>query len=400
MHILILTQYYAPEIGAAQTRLRSTANCLKELGHEVTVLTAMPNHLQDSVMPEYRGKLFVDEELDEIRVLRTWVYAATGRSWKRLANYFSFVATSILAAAKVPKVDLIFFESPPLFLGLSAVALARKSNARLAMNISDLWPDSVKAIAPGSSFSKGPLYTAAEQLEKWLYKRCDIVTAVTPGIEEALLTTKGLPPHKVAFLPNGIDPLLFAPRAANESSKSPYIFLTIGSHGYAHGMEVILEAASLLRHRSDIHFRFVGDGSVKTQLVEKAKQMQLPNVVFANAVPLTEVPNEIAASTATLVTLRDAPFYDRTRPARTFPSLACARPVIFSGRGDFAKMIEEVGCGTTTLPGNAQELANAVSSYVDNPKKVQAQGEAGSRYTHANYKWPTLVDRWLEKAMI
>ena len=397
MHVLLLTQYYAPEIGAAQTRLSATARFLKVAGHQVTVLTAMPNHLRDSVMPGYEGKRYLEEEIDGVRVLRTWVYASTGRSFKRLANYLSFTLSSALAASKTPKVDLVFFESPPLFLGATAVALARRHRAKLVMNISDLWPASVRAVAPDSVFAKAPLYQAAERLERWLYNRCDLITAVTPGIEEALIDDLGLPQHKVAYLPNGIDSDLFSPVDHKVAQCSPRVFLTIGSHGYAHGMETIVEAARSLQHRTDIAFRFVGDGSVKAELVALADD--LSNVTFADPVPLTGVPDELANCTASLVTLRNDPFYDRTRPARTFPSLACARPIIFAGRGDFAELVQTQDCGQVVPPGAARALAQAVERYADEPKLADQHGRNGAEYTHQNYSWSVLINRWLERAL-
>jgi len=397
MHILLLSQYYAPEIGAAQTRLSATARFLKAAGHEVTVLTAMPNHLRDSVMPGYEGKRYLEEEIEGVRVLRTWVYASTGRSFKRLANYLSFTASSALAAAKTPKVDLVFFESPPLFLGITAVALARRHRAKLVMNISDLWPASVRAVAPDSVFAKAPLYHAAEKLERWLYERCDLITAVTPGIEEALIQDLGIPAHKVAYIPNGIDSDVFTPFDAEDAQTEPRVFLTIGSHGYAHGMETIIEAAQSLQHRCDLVFRFVGDGSVKAELMEQAKG--LANVTFADPVPLNQVPLELAKCTASLVTLRDDPFYDRTRPARTFPSLACARPIIFAGRGDFATMVHEEGCGQVVAPGAGAALAEAIERYADEPQLAAKHGQRGAQYAHQKYSWSVLISRWLEKAL-
>ncbi|MEE2836356.1 MAG: glycosyltransferase family 4 protein [Myxococcota bacterium] len=397
MHILILSQYYAPEIGAAQTRLRATASCLKAEGHEVTVLTAMPNHLLESVMPAYRGKRYVEEEIDGIRVLRTWVYAATGRSWKRLANYFSFVASSALASAKVPPIDLVFFESPPLFLGLSAALLARKNRARLVMNVSDLWPDSVRAIAPDSAFSKGPLYAAAERLEAWLYKRCDAVTAVTHGIRDTLIEDKGLPAHKVAYLPNGIDPDLFQPRPPEERVQAPRRFLIAGTLGYAQGLDAAIDAARHLKGREDIEIHFLGGGPEKDRLRTAAAQEGLDRVIFRDPIPLDAMPNEYAQATAALALLADDPFFDRARPARSFPPLACGRPLIFAGRGDIAAMLREHACGTAVEPGDGRALADAIARYADQPDLAQADGERAANYAHAEITWPALVRRWLKE---
>ena len=265
------------------------------------------------------------------------------------------------------------------------------------MNISDLWPASVRAIAPKSVFAKAPLYQAAERLERWLYKRCDLITAVTPGIEEALIEELGLPRQKVAYLPNGIDSDIFKPVDHQLAQSSPRVFLTIGSHGYAHGMETIIEAARSLQHREDIVFRFVGDGSVKAELVSMASD--LDNVIFRDPVPLNGVPNELANCTASLVTLRDDPFYDRTRPARTFPSLACARPIIFAGRGDFAELVRAQDCGQVVPPGVASALAQAIERYADEPEIADQHGQNGAHFTHQNYSWSVLINRWLEKAL-
>jgi glycosyltransferase involved in cell wall biosynthesis len=397
VHILVLSQYYAPEIGATQTRLRATVRSLHRAGHEITVLTSMPNHLHEKVFEGYRGKHFVEEEIDGVRVLRTWIYAARGRGMKRLANYFSFVASAALGCAGIRKIDLVFYESLPLFIGLTATMIARRHNAKLVMNVPDLWPDSVRAIAPDSLFAKAPFFPAAQRLERWLYRRADLITAVTPGILEALRTTKGINENKLAYLPNGIDPELFAIRPFAKAATTPRVFLSIGSHGYAHGLEVILDAAHQLRAQASILFRFVGDGSTKAKLIAEATRRNLSNVSFHGPVPLTGVADELTACTASLVTLRDDPFYDRTRPARTFPSLACGRPVIFSGRGDFAQMITDQACGKVVAPGDGAALAAAVTAYANSPEEAEADGQRGAAFTHAEHTWDRIVERWLER---
>ena len=123
-------------------------------------------------------------------------------------------------------------------------------------------------------------------------------------------------------------------------------------------------------------------------------------VSFADPVELEQVPVELGRCTASLVTLRDDPFYLRTRPARTFPSLACARPVIFAGGGDFASMVREQGCGQVVPPGVAEALAQAVQTYADDPGLAASQGQAGARYAHVNYSWSVLIGRWLEKVVL
>ncbi|MBF94553.1 MAG: hypothetical protein CMH58_05265 [Myxococcales bacterium] len=398
MHILVVTQYYAPEVGAAPTRLGATVAGFIDSGHEVTVLTSLPNHLNGATFGGYQGKIFHREVIDGVPVLRTWAFPAGGRGLKRLANYLSFMTTSALRGLGLSGVDLIFFESPPLFLGMAAVALKKRLGARLIMNVSDLWPDSVPAVAPESIFASKPLMEAGRALERFLYSQADVVTAVTKGILDGL-KAKGLDADRLAYLPNGFDPDLFKPRPFRERSRRPMVFLVAGSHGYAHGLEVVVETSALLRHRSDVQIRLVGDGPTKGALQALAQRLGLSpkHLRFDAPVPLSSMPDVIAESSAHLVTLRNDPFFDRTRPARLLPSLACGRPAIVSGRGDVATEVAVHDCGQVVEPGNPAALASAIETYADDARLLRRQGKAAAKYAQAEMTWPVLVNRWLER---
>ena len=398
VHVLVVTQYFAPEVGAAPTRLGATGAGLQASGHQVTVLTSLPNHLKGTTFPGYEGKLFHQETIEGVPVLRTWAFPAGGRGGKRLINYLSFMTTSALRGLGLTGVDLIFYESPPLFLGLAVVALKRRLGAPVIMNISYLWPDSVPAVAPGSVFASGPLMKAGQGLEAFLYGHADLITAVTPGILERL-SEKGVAKERLAYLPNGFDPDCFQPRSFRERSRQPKVFLAAGSHGYAHGLEVAVEAAALLRHRDDVQIRLVGDGPTKPELQERARALGLStrDIRFDAPVPLAVMPDLIAESSAHLITLRDDPFFDRTRPARLLPSLACGRPVIVSGRGDVADEVTAHDCGLVVPPGSPRALADAIETYADDARLLRRQGKAAADYAQAEMAWPVLVARWLER---
>src|SRR5271169_50872 len=140
MRLLILTQYYPPEIGAPQTRLQAMAAELKHMGHEVEVVTAMPNYPRGSIFPEYRRRFYCRELRDEIVVHRVWMYAAMGGGIRRVLSYGSFVLMSVLGLFRARKADYIFVESPPLPLTLPAYIFARLWGASAIMNVADLWP--------------------------------------------------------------------------------------------------------------------------------------------------------------------------------------------------------------------------------------------------------------------
>jgi glycosyltransferase involved in cell wall biosynthesis len=169
MNFLILTQYFPPEVGAAQTRLFEIAKELKKRGHSVTVVTAMPNYPKGEIFPEYRGKFFLKETISGIEVVRTWIYPAMDKSIiKRLMNYFSFTFTSFLGLMRTSKPDYIFVESPPLFLGIAGYIVSRIRGVPFIFNISDLWPDSVKELG---IMNNKLLLSFAEKLELFLYKK-------------------------------------------------------------------------------------------------------------------------------------------------------------------------------------------------------------------------------------
>src|SRR5579872_4932670 len=208
MRVLILSQYYAPEIGAPQVRLAALARELRMRGHEVEVVTAMPNHLLGRTYDGYRGRLYLRERIDGVVTHRTWIYAATGTGVGRIANYVSFACTSLFGLLRARRADVIFVESPPLFLSLPGWLTACAHRAKLIFNGVDLWPDSVQDLGV---MRDGAMLRGARWFEAWTYRRADIVNAVTDGIADSLHGRKHVPSEKLRFLPNGIDVAAFAP---------------------------------------------------------------------------------------------------------------------------------------------------------------------------------------------
>src|SRR5271165_6164796 len=136
---LILTQYYAPEIGAPQIRLRALARNLQRLGVDVEVLTAMPNYPAGKIFPGYSGRWRMTEGIDGVSVKRTWVYTATGRSAPvRLANYLSFPITALFAVLFGPRPKMLFVEAQPLSLGFVAVLMRSLRGVPYIYNVPDL----------------------------------------------------------------------------------------------------------------------------------------------------------------------------------------------------------------------------------------------------------------------
>jgi glycosyltransferase involved in cell wall biosynthesis len=393
---LILTQHFPPEVGAAQNRLHAFAKQLQARGHEVRIVAAMPNYPRGEVFPEYRGMRIAREDLDGLPVTRTWIIPATGRNViKRLLSYWSFAISSLPVCMREPRPDFIFVESPPLFLGCTAYVCSRLRRVRFILNVSDLWPESARALGIVRS---GVLLWFGERLERFLYRKAYRITAQTDGIRSHIAAIVGA--AKVMVLYNGVDTTAFTPRV---TAAAPWVhphelaFLYAGTFGYQHRWEVILEAAELLRSRPDIVFLMVGDGPEKARLVEQARVSHLDNIRFVERRPAAEMPALFASCRATVVPMRKGELFKGTRPSKIFPALACESPVIFSGEGESAQLLLQNRCGIVVPPENGPEFAAAVLRLADHPEEARELGRRGRALVERDYGWDTLVGAWLKE---
>jgi len=218
LRIAFLTHYFPPEVGAPQTRMFELAKQLQERGDEVTVVTAFPNYPTGVVHEGYRGHLAMEERMDGVRVLRRWVFATPNAGFlKRIVNHFSFVFSSLTALPDLGPVDVVFVQSPPLPIGIAALAFARVKRAPFVFNVSDIWPQS--AIELGAL--RNPLaIRAAEALERHVYRRAARVTVPTHGIYDTL-AARGMPASKLCLLTNGVDVDAYRPEPPDQRSRGP-----------------------------------------------------------------------------------------------------------------------------------------------------------------------------------
>ena len=401
MRFLILTQYFPPEVGAPQVRLSAFARELKRSGHEVEVVTGLPNHPTGRIFPEYRGRFYVREEWEGIPVHRVWLYPAIGAGVKRMLNYLSFMLTSLWGLFKAQRPDFLFVESPPLFLSLPAWLASRIWRIPWIFNVADLWPDSVRDLG---LMTEGILLRLAYWLEAWSYRKASFVNTVTEGIQTTLIDDKRLANNKVLFLPNGVDTELFKPRKPDlELQKSLGLFnkkvvLYAGTHGFAHGLEVAIRAAKILENNdSDVYFVFIGDGSEKAQIIDMAKTMSCRNVLFLDPEPPDYIARLYSFSIAGLSTLRNNSLFEGTRPAKIFAAMASGKPVIYSGAGEGARLVESAKAGLVVPPEDPEALAEAVRILTNNSALAEELGRNGRKYVEEHLSWSVLVNDWLRQ---
>ncbi len=398
MRIVILTQYYPPEHGAPQNRLHDLAKRLVAAGDEVTVMTAMPNYPRGEVFRDYRGKFSMEEEIDGVRVVRSWIFASKSKGKiPQLTSYFSFVATSALIGLfKLRRADVLICESPPLFLGFSALFLKAAKSAKLVFNVSDLWPESavqLGMIGPGFALS------FLEWFERRLYRSSAFVSCQTEGIADGVKAA--VPDAETLILPNGVDLDMFPRRERGKRKKGDESFIVGygGNHGRSQALTQVLEAARIVKERrSDIEFRLVGDGPEKPSLIDKAKEMGLDNVRFDPPVDRTAMAGAMAEWDVALVPLRDIPLFDGARPSKMFELMAVGLPFIFCGKGEGAEIAKKSGCAVVVPPESSKKLAIAILKLADKPaRSLTRMRNNGRKFVEDNFNRAEIAKRFRER---
>ena len=397
MKFLVLTQYYPPEVGAPQVRLAALVGELVRDGHQVQVVTALPNHPEGRIQDGYRRRLAAREQMGGADVRRVWMYAATGAGSRRLVSYLSFCATSMTALVRCQRPDVLFVESPPLFLGLTAVVMSAVWRRPIVFNVADLWPDS--AVEMGM-LKPGRVLAVVEWFERAVYRRSRWVNAVTEGIRDVLVKDKGVPLEKVTFLPNGVDIDLFhdgEPTADVTDLVGPGpAFLYAGTVGLAQGLDVGLDAMAIVRLRyPQATLLLLGGGSDRERLEARVQAERIDGVRFLDPVPPERVAEIYRGCVAGFASLKNLPIFDGARPSKIFPIMASARPVLYSGRGEGARLVGDNGAGIVCAPEDAESLATAMITLLEDPAEARRMGANGRLLVEREFSWGPLVRDWL-----
>lgn len=397
MKIAFLTQYYPPEIGAPQARLSGWARQFRRRGHDVTVLTAMPNYPAGRIHPGYGG-LVRREELDGIRVLRAPIYPTQRPDIaRRMSSYLSFVCSSALyGTLLLDRIDYLMVESPPLFLGAAAAWLGLAKRTRVIFNISDLWPDSAARL--GIIARGGAAYRWSARLEAICYRRAWLVTGQTRGIVDDVAAR--FPSVQTYHLPNGVDAEMFAPHRGTVAARAELnghggcVALYAGLHGLAQGLDQVVDAAVRLRDDAGMQFVLVGEGPEKERLQHRVRDHDLSNVRFLDVRPAAAVPPLLASADILLVTLR-AGFRDAV-PSKLYEAMASGRAIIVISDGEAADLVRQRDAGLAVAPGDTDALAAALVRLRCDPRLRARLGDNARRAAQEQFDRARIVDRFIE----
>jgi colanic acid biosynthesis glycosyl transferase WcaI len=397
MHILLLTHYFPPEVNAPANRSHEHAKRWVEQGHRVTIVTAAPSHPQGIIYPGYRNRLFQREQIDGVDVIRLWTWLAPNAgSVGRILSFVSFFLSVLFQRWRLPRADAVISTSPQFFCGMAGWLLRRKG-CPWVLEIRDLWPESIVAVG---AMRRGRLIRSIEAVERWAYRTADLVVPVTQGFVAHIARHRGDKPIKV--IRNGVVPGSFeAGTDAVEGWKSEYGLAGkftasfVGTHGMAHGLDSLFDAAELLRSRSDIALVLVGDGAERERLLNEREARNLPNIVMIGQQPRSMVPIIWGATDAALVLLRKSDTFKTVLPTKMFEAMAAGKPVILGVEGEAQEMLLAAGAGIPVEPGNGRALADAIVALADNQQDAAMKGISGKAWFADNLDRNRLADEML-----
>jgi len=382
MHILLIHQIFIRPEDAGGTRHYEFGRRLVQAGHRVTVLAGTRSYLDDS--PFAAGKREVLEPGFE--VIRCRVSGSVHRSFvSRALGFFSFMLSSFWQGLKVQDVDVVFGTSPPLFQAPSAWALALVKRVPFVFEVRDLWP--YFAVAVGVLKSR-PLIRLAEVVEKFLYRRADVVLVNSPGFTDHI-RSRGA--RRIELIPNGVDPEMFHPEDRGLALRrawgleADFVVLYAGAHGLSNDLVVLLDAAEILRGNGDISFVLLGDGKEKPALVAQANERGLDAVHFLDPVSKEAVAQNLAAADACLAILKPIEAYKTTYPNKVFDYMAAGRPVVLAIDGVIRRVVEDAGAGVFARPGDARAMADAILKLASDRRAAVAMGARGRAYVEQHF---------------
>ncbi|HEY7418781.1 MAG TPA: glycosyltransferase family 4 protein [Ktedonobacteraceae bacterium] len=397
-NILFVTPYYPPEKAAPAIRISESASLLVQRGHAVTVLTTMPNYPTGVVPPEYKGHALLEEQQRGVHVVRSWSYTSPNRGFlRRILSQLSFGCLApMLGGRAVGYPDVIIVESPPLFDAIAGRIMSWVKRCPFIFIVSDLWPAS--AIQLG--MLRNPLLIRlAEWLEWSTYQRAGLIWTVTADIRKQLIR-RGLSPDKVFLLTNGVDINKFYPMSREQARAElgwdqQFTALYAGTHGLAHGLTTLLDAAKRLKDRQEaIRFVLVGDGAAKQDLIAYAHKHDLTNVQFLDPQDHEQMPTLLAAADACLVPLRKLPLFEGALPSKMYEAMACARPIVLGVEGEAKQLIErEAGSALAVEPENVDELVEALLYLAKHPAEAAVMGQRGRLFVEKYFDRELLVSK-------
>ena len=378
MHVLFFTDNFPPEVNAPASRTFEHCREWVNAGHKVTVITCAPNFPKGQVFPGFRNRTWQRESMDGIDVIRVWTYITANEGLvRRTLDYASFFVTAAPASLFVSDVDVIVATSPQLFAPCAAFVSGLLKRRPYVFELRDLWPESIRAVG---ALNSSRTLDLLERLELFLYRRAAHIVSVTSAFRDNLVS-RNVPPEKISVVTNGADLSRFRPTVRDEALAAELdlsektVVGYVGTHGMAHSLTTILEAAALAKADPDlgnVRFLFLGDGAEKSALKAEAENKQLTNVLFLDSVPRSEVVRYWSIVDMAVIHLKKTPLFKTVIPSKLFECMAMGIPVLHGVEGESAEIVDRERAGLLFEPENPSALCGRIRQLLHEPGLLAA----------------------------
>ncbi|MBA1321415.1 glycosyltransferase family 4 protein [Pseudomonas plecoglossicida] len=396
LRILVVTQYFWPE----NMRINDLVRDLREKGHEVTVLTGVPNYPEGAVYQDYLRDPSAYASYHGADVVRVPMRARGKRSLTLMLNYATFfVSAASIGAFKLRgrQFDALFvYAVSPIMAAIPAVVIGRLKRAPVFVWVLDLWPETLRAVG----VLKHPrLLALVGRMVSWIYNRTDYLLLQSHGFIENVkgYCTRPIAAERLVYFPSWAEDEFSAPVASSTLvTPDPEVFTVVfaGNLGEAQDFPAVLDAAQALRGKAAVRWIIVGDGRMSEWLGAQVSQRGLDNVHLLGRHPLEAMPALFAAADALLVSLKTNDVFEKTIPGKVQAYLASGRPLLGMINGEAARVIRESGAGLACDSSDAPGLAAIVAQLAEaSPQQRGEMGAAGRRYYLEHYSKPRLMER-------
>lgn len=374
MKILVICQHYAPE----PFRVSDICEALVKRGHEVTVVTGVPNYPEGEIYKGYENREHRDEILNGVHVYRTDTHPRKSGAVHRFLNYYSFSRSSTKFVKTLPdNYDVVFVNQlSPVMMAQAGQKYAEMYHKPCVLYCLDLWPESLIAggITKGSS-----IYRYYHRVSEKIYRSVDRILITSRSFSNYFEKEFEIDKTKVEYLPQYAEKL-FDDIPQKESGDIVELMFA-GNIGAAQSVITIMKAAELLKNEP-VRFHIVGAGIELEKLQKYADEHQLSNVTFHGRKPIEEMPKYYGMADAMLLTLEADPVLSLTLPGKLQSYMAAGKPVIGAINGEARSVIEASGCGFCGESENEKELAENIRRFVAFEDKATLSENARTYYDH------------------
>lgn len=377
MRILYLTQWFDPEPNVIKGL--AFVRALEVAGHDVTVVTGLPNYPTGKLYPGYRVRLVQQEAIEGVRVVRLPLYPSHDRSsLRRSLNYLSFFASALIYwLFRRRRFDLAYVYHPPITVGLAAALAGMVRPLRFVLDVQDLWPDTLASTGMPGGAALGRLIGP---LCKLVYRRATAIVVQSDGMKRALVD-QGVPAGKISTILNWAD-VPHLPPLQPVRGQGPFTVVYGGNLGRAQGLQALISAAAIVeRTRSDIRIRIYGDGVDADDLRRATRETGVMNLSFEGRCSSSEMVDVFSKADALVMHLAGQPLFSITIPSKTQFYLAMGRPIVAAVAGDAARLLQRSGAALIVDPDNREALAKALCAMAEMPAaERQALGASGRHF--------------------